>query len=270
MLSGWLSGSTPLALTVMPTGAPSRSATAAASAPAATAPPPSSSIGRSAAASSSTARSTSAASASGGAPRAGSRSQALAGQVEHVDRDADVHRPRPARLEDLEGPREGLGQLGRVAHLDRLGRDRGHERALVGQVVQRAVPAAVVGASGGARDDQQRDRVVVGARDRRRGVRQAGARDQRAHAGLARDARVAVGHERRALLVARRDVADRGAARGPGRSRACARPGCRTPVSTSYCSSRRTIASPQLGAARRAPGGRLGSKWRGFGHAESV
>ena len=46
MLRGWLSGRVPLALTVMPTGAPSLSATAAASAPAATAPPPSSSIGR--------------------------------------------------------------------------------------------------------------------------------------------------------------------------------------------------------------------------------
>ena len=67
-----------------------------------------------------------------------------AGQVEHVDRDADVHGARAPRLEDLEGPGERLGQLGGVADVDRLGRDGGHERALVGKVVQGAVPAAVV------------------------------------------------------------------------------------------------------------------------------
>ena len=71
-------------------------------------------------------------------------------------------------------------------------------------------PRPLSRARGGARDDEHRDRVVVGAGDRRRGVREAGAGDQRADAGLARDARVAVGHERRALLVARRDVADLG------------------------------------------------------------
>ena len=216
------------------------------------------------AASSSTARSTSA----GIGERRARRAPAAAptrpsGQVEHVDRDADVHGARPPRLEDLERAREGLGQLGRVAHLDRLGRDRRHERALVGQVVQRAVPAAVVGARGGARDHEQRDRVVVGAGDRRRGVRQAGARDQRAHAGLAGDARVAVGHERRALLVAGRDVADRRTPRGRGRSRACARPGCRT-----RCRRRTARAggrSPRRSSAqrrrRRVRGRRLQVAW---------
>ena len=77
------------------------------------------------------------------------------GEVEHVDRDADVHGARAARLEDVEGACERLGQVGRIAHLDRLGRDRRHEGALIGQVVERAVPAAVVGARGRAREHEQ-------------------------------------------------------------------------------------------------------------------
>ena len=191
------------------------------------------------------------------------------GQVEHVDRDADVHRARPARLEDLEGAGEGLGQVGRIAHLDRVGGDRRHERALVGQVVERAVPAAVVGARGGARDDEHRDRVVVGARDRRRGVRQAGAGDQRAHAGLAGDARVAVGHERRALLVTGRDVADVGRREAAVDLERVHARDAEHGVDVVLLEE----ADDRLSAARRAGGrgaARCGSKWRGFGHGESV
>ena len=191
------------------------------------------------------------------------------GQVEHVDRDADVHGPGPLRLEDLERARERLGQIRRIADLDRLGRDRGHERPLVGQVVKRSVPEAVVGAGSRAGDHEHRDRVVIGARDRRCGVREAGARDQRADAGLAGDARVAVGHERGALLVARRDVTDAG--------------GGETAVDLERVHARDAEhgvdvvlleqADDGLAAARRGgarAGGRIGSKWRGFGHTESV
>ena len=163
--AGWLSGTTPLALTVMPTGAPRRSATAvglgarghgaAAEQQHRASRPP---------ASSSTARSTSAASATRGRPARRQPLRGGAGQVEHVDRDADVHGPRAPRLEDLEGPGERLGQLGRVADVDRLGRDRGHERALVGQVVQRAVPAAVVARS----PWRSRSRASGSSRGRRR------------------------------------------------------------------------------------------------------
>ena len=192
-----------------------------------------------------------------------------AGQVEHVDRNADVHRSRPARLEDLEGPREGLGELGRVAHLDRLAGDRGHERALVGQVVQRAVPAAVVGASGGAGDDQQRNRVVVGARDRGRGVGQPGARDERADTGLARDARVPVGHERGALLVARRDVANGGVGEAPvDLERVHARNAEDQVDVVLLEQADDRFPAARCGEARAR--GRLGSKGRGFGHPESV
>ncbi len=200
------------------------------------------------------------------------RRQALerpCGQIEHVDRDADVHGSRPARLEDLERPCERLGQIGRIADVDRLGRDRRHERALVGQVVQRAVPAAVVARGRGARDDEHRDRVVVGAGDRRRRVGETGARDQHAYAGLARDARVAVGHERRALLVARRDVTDVGGGEAAVDLERVDARDAEHGVDVVLLQQ----AHDRLSAARRTRGRgrvRIGSKWRGFGHGESV
>ena len=135
---------------------------------------------------------------------------ASGGQVEHVDRDPDVDGSRPPRLEHLVGPRERLGQLRRVGDDDRLRRDGAHERLLVGQVVERADLLPAVAAVRVGADHEHRDRVVERARHRRRGVRQAGARDQHADAGLAGDPRVGVGHEAGALLVPRGDVADVG------------------------------------------------------------
>ena len=53
--------------------------------------------------------------------------------------------------------------------------------------------------------------------------------DDEGDAGLAGRARIAVGHEARALLVARRDVADLRAGQARDRARPCGRRECRTP-----------------------------------------
>ena len=268
-LSGWLSGRTPLALTVMPTGAPE---------------PLGDRRGLRAGAHGTAAEQHHR--ALGGCEqldgaldergirdrRGTARRQPLPGgavQVEHVDRNADVHGPRPPGLEDLERPGERVGKVGRVADLDGVGRNGGHEGALVGQVMQRAVPPAVVGAGRGAGDDQQWDRVVVGAGDRRRSIGQAGTRDERADARLPRDAGVAVGHERGALLVSRGDVAD---VRG---SEAAVDLEGVHPGDAEHGVGAVLLEQPDdrlaaaLSAGRRRAAG-LGPEWRSFGHAGSV
>ncbi len=192
-----------------------------------------------------------------------------AGQVEHVDRDADVHGPRAPRLEDLEGPGERLGQVRGVADVDRLGGDRGHERALVGKIVQSAVPAAVVTAGRRAGEHEQRDRVVVGTGDRRGGVREAGAGDQGADARLAGDARVAVCHERCALLVTRRDVADLGGREAPVDLQRMHPRDAEHGVDVVLLEQTDDCLAA-AGAAGRRGRARLRPEWRGFGHAGSV
>jgi hypothetical protein len=78
--------------------------------------------------------------------------------------------------------------------------------------VQASPAAAERRAVVGARNYQHRDRVGIGLTDAGAGVGHAGAGNQRAHAGFAGDAGVAVRHQARALFVARRDRAQLGVA----------------------------------------------------------
>jgi len=84
---------------------------------------------------------------------------------------------------------------------------RAHQRLLVGEVVDLA--ATVLGVGHGAGDDEHRDRVVIGLRNRRDRVGQARPADQDAHARFAGHARPAVGHEGGTLLMPRGHVAQR-------------------------------------------------------------
>ena len=84
------------------------------------------------------------------------------------------------------------------------------QRLLIGEIVDLAETA--LGCGDGARHDQHRDRVVIGLGDRRDRVRQPRSADQHADARPPGHAGVAVGHERRSLLVARRHVAQAGRA----------------------------------------------------------
>ena len=86
------------------------------------------------------------------------------------------------------------------------GGDRCHHRLLIREVVDLAEPTPALGH--GAGDDEHRDRVVVRLGDGGHRVRQAGPADQHANAGVPGDPGPGVRHERRTLLVTRRDVAD--------------------------------------------------------------
>ena len=109
--SGWPGGSTPLAFTVLMNGA-SRRSTRRRPLAGIAAPPPSTTSGASRARSNSAARAIASGvgrRAAGQRPRLSDRSSAGAG--DHVDRDLDVHRPRPRAGEQRERARQHLGQL---------------------------------------------------------------------------------------------------------------------------------------------------------------
>ena len=208
--SGCESGTAPLPFRVVTIGAPRRSATAIAASPAASAPPPRITNGVFASASAAAACATAAASATGRTPPPSSRSEPAAGRSS-----TSIGTPmctgrgrRDAKISN--------------ARANASGSPAGSETAIDSAVMVRmnacwsgrscsgpSMAAAIAGVRVG-RDHEHRDRVVERAGDRRRGVRHAGAGDQHADTGLAGDARVGVGHEPRALLVPRRDMADRG------------------------------------------------------------
>ena len=94
-------------------------------------------------------------------------------------------------------------------------RHPGHQRALVRQFMQLAAPAAQLAACLHAGNHQHRDRVGIGLAHGGGDIGHAGAGDDKAHAGLARGARITVGHEAGALFVARGDMPNTGARQAP-------------------------------------------------------
>ena len=177
-----------------------------------TAPPPSTISGRSAPRQQRRrARDRVAGRAPGGPGRGrGCQRQVVAGCGDHVDRDLDVHRPRPRAGEQREGPRQHLGQLARVQHGVAEGGDACHHGLLRAQLVQPALAHRQLLGAVDAGDHQHRDRIAIGLAHRGQDVGHAGAGDDEADARLAADPGIAVGHEAGALLVARRDVPDPG------------------------------------------------------------
>ena len=130
------------------------------------------------------------------------------GLAQHIERNLDVDRPAATVREPPECPIDRRRQL--LRGLDALGlqRKRCNQSLLVGQLMQIAEALAECFAPVDARDDQHRHRL--GARLGHCGQRvgQPGAGDDEDDPRLAAHPRIAVGHERCALLVARCDMAD--------------------------------------------------------------
>ena len=141
--------------------------------------------------------------------RRGRRQRRLGTREEQVVRDRQRHRPRPPAARQREGGREaGRDRRGLAQRLGPA-RDRTKAVDLVRHLVQRAEVAADERRGDVGHDHEHGHGAGIGLGERRErvgGRRPAGHHD---HARRARGARVAVGHERRALLVAREDVADR-------------------------------------------------------------
>ena len=136
----------------------------------------------------------------------------VADRLEHVDGHLDVHGPRPARPEVLERVADGGRGLGGRAGAPAPRDERVHRRSLALALVQEAGVATLHAGRHRRRHDQDRHRVGVRGRGRRRGVHQARAARREHDPGAAGDARVAVGRVAAALLMAGRHVPD--AARG--------------------------------------------------------
>ncbi len=130
-------------------------------------------------------------------------------QGHDVERDLDMHWPRSSRCQQREGPLHGRLQLGRILDAFRRQRHRRHQAALVGQFVQEAQPLAQRRPLVDAGDDQNRRGIGARLGHGGDGIGQARSGDDEGDAGPAAGARVTVGHEGGALLVARRHVADR-------------------------------------------------------------
>ncbi len=129
--------------------------------------------------------------------------------VPQIERDLDVNRTRALAVEHSEGLLEHGRQVGQGMQRLAEGTDTGGQRLLVGQFVQLAQAAAEVTAVRDARDHQHGDGLGIRLRHRGRDIGQPRSGDDEAHARLAGHAGVGIGHEPRALLVARRDVLDR-------------------------------------------------------------
>ena len=189
------------------TGASRRSANLASSAPARLAPPPARINGFSAASASLAASAIAALSGAGGSNVGRKHRQFAGGLGHHIGRYLDMHRTGPRGRKKREGARQNFGQLGRPFDPVREQRDLLHHAALVRQFVQIAEPLAE--RAGGVDAGYDQHRHGIGARLAHGGDRvgQAGTGDDEGHARASRNAGVAVGHEARALLVTRRDVA---------------------------------------------------------------
>jgi hypothetical protein len=129
---------------------------------------------------------------------------------DHVERQLDVHRAGAGAVEDREGAGHDRGQVGGAQQAVAEDRDPAHQAALVGQLVQPALAHAEFVGDVDAGDDEHRNRVGIGLAHGGDDVGHAGAGDDEAGRRAAGGAGVAVGHEARALLVARGDVADAG------------------------------------------------------------
>ncbi len=119
-----------------------------------------------------------------------------------------MHRAGTRRGKQREGSAKRCGQL--IRQFDTLGRQRHlfHHAALVGQFVQMAKTLAECAGRVDARDDQHGHGIGARLPHCGNGIGQPRPGDDEGDAGLAGYAGVAVGHEARALLVTRRDMAD--------------------------------------------------------------
>ena len=146
-----------------------------------------------------------------GRGRSGRRnSDTVRGQFEHVDGNLDVHRTRTSGADHREGAldhgRKFFGPQQRVA-------ERGHvpdDGTLIGELVQTPLTHPKLMALVHAGNHHHRHRVPVGLSHCGSDVGHAGAGDDEAGGGTAGSARETVGHEARALFVARRNVTDAG------------------------------------------------------------
>ena len=125
---------------------------------------------------------------------------------DHVERNFDVNRSWPLAPEHRERAGQHLRQFVRIQQ--RVGErgEPGEYAVLRRQFVQAASAVAQLVRGVDAGDHEHRDRIGVGLRHRGRDIRHARPGDDEAHAGLAGNARITVGHETCALLVAWRDV----------------------------------------------------------------
>jgi hypothetical protein len=99
----------------------------------------------------------------------------LPGRHEQVERDLEVHRPRPAVSHARERLRDGHGDLLDARHAVRCGDDPAHRGAQILGLVQLAVAEPGVRERHPRRDEQHRDRVRVGLCERGGGVEHCGA-----------------------------------------------------------------------------------------------
>ncbi len=119
--------------------------------------------------------------------------------------DVDVHRARPSRRGDLEGLAEGRRDLVGARHQIVVLGNRQRDARDVGFLERIRADQLAAHLTGDADDGRA---VHHRRRDARHHVRRAGAGRRDGDADLAAGTRVAVGHVRRALLVAHEDVAD--------------------------------------------------------------
>ena len=134
----------------------------------------------------------------------------LDGRREDVPRQRQVYRARPAAAKHSIGTRNQFRQLVRISDHGAERGEPGRDRRLISELVDRS-PAFPL-RWGGRRPGQYQHglRIAVSLRDAGRRVGDARPANDRADSWLAGRARVAVGHEAGALLVATLHVADPG------------------------------------------------------------
>ena len=136
------------------------------------------------------------------------RSRPVHARGQEVVGNREDHGARSAGAQQIERARDGGGNRARLGQRLRPAGDRAEALDLVRHLVQGAeiAPDQVRGDVGG--DQHDRHRAGVRLHQGREGVGRAGPGGDEHHAGLAGGAGVAVGHERRARLVAREHVGD--------------------------------------------------------------
>src|SRR6266513_2793926 len=195
---GWESGNIPLPALLARTGAPIRSAMSVSGLRVPTAPPPTRISGRLARARRSAASSIA----------AGSGIGKDGGRREDVPRQRQVYRARPAAAKHTIGTRNQFRQLVRISdHCAERG-EPGRDRRLISELVDRSPAFPLRWGGRGPGQYEHGLRIAVSLRNAGRRVGDARPANDRADSWLAGRARVAVGHEAGALLVATLHVAD--------------------------------------------------------------
>ncbi len=207
------------------TGASRRSASAASAAAARRAPPPARMTGRAARARRAAA---SARSGRAGAGTGGGSGRRRAGKRHHIGRHLDMDGAGPARGE------RGEGKVQTSCPAPRAWRSGNWGRACAPCRPDRAVRAAGPCPCPRLSRRFTPEMTRIGTESSRACaiavsvLVRPGPGDHEGHPRFARDPGIAIGHEGRALFVARGDVADRADPQGRGKARSCGRRGCRT------------------------------------------